>query len=187
MGQRVAAPLSDLLAVIREDRRTHGGWSEPGFRALAVHRFGNWRMTIGSKWLRAPVSVTYRIMYRRMRNYYGIELPWSTVIGRRVAFHHQGGIVINGATVIGDDCIIRHNSTMGIRRLDDLGCPRLGVGVNVGVGAVLLGPISIGDGASIGANAVVIHDVPAGCTVAGNPARIIRRPEGITGLDEPQG
>lgn len=170
-------PGLGFWALVREDLRVHDGdWTVPGFRALFVHRFGNWRMSVEPKVLRAPLSLIYRRMFRRVRNKYGIELDFSTRVGRRVQIHHQSGIVINGYCVIGDDCIIRHNVTMGIRSLDDMtGAPTLGRGVDVGTGAVIVGRISVGDGASIGANAVVLQDVPAGTIAVGVPARIIER------------
>ena len=89
---------------------------------------------------------------------------------------HQGAIVIHGASVIGDDCIIRQGCTLGLRRLDDPGAaPILGKGVSLGAGAVLLGRITIGDGATIGANAVVLDDVPPGAIAGGVPARLLGR------------
>ena len=115
-------------------------------------------------------------MHRKVRNKYGIELDFSTRVGRRVHIQHQSAIVINGYCVIGDECIIRHSVTMGIRSLDDMtGAPTLGRGVDVGAGAVILGRITVGDGAQIGANAVVLRDVPAGAVAVGVPARIIER------------
>lgn len=141
---------------------------------MAVYRFGVWRMGVKSKLLRAPLSVLYRMLYRRVRNVYGIELPYSATVGRRVIFEHQSGVVIHGAAVIGDDCVIRQNVTLGIRREDEPDqAPRLSRGVSVGAGAVLLGGIDVGDGASIGANAVVVKDVPAGATAVGVPAKIL--------------
>jgi serine O-acetyltransferase len=84
------------------------------------------------------------------------------------------GIVVNGDTEIGDDCIIRAGVVLGIVAPDQAGgAPRLGKRVDVGVGAVLLGPITVGDGAVIGANAVVRCDVPAGALAVGVPARIV--------------
>ena len=164
-------------ALVREDLKTHDGdWTVPGFRVLFVHRFGNWRMSVRSPLLRAPLSWFYRLMHRKVRNKYGIELDFSTRVGRRVHIQHQSAIVINGYCEIGDGCIIRHSVTMGIRSLDDMtGAPTLGRGVDVGAGAVILGRITVGDGAQIGANAVVLQDVPPGAVAVGVPARIIER------------
>jgi len=163
-----------MIRQIREDLAAHGDDStKPGFRAVAVHRFGVWRMTVSPKLLRAPLSILYRLLFRYVRNHYGIELPYSAVVGRRVIFEHQSGIVVHGATVIGDDCIIRQNCTFGIRRIDRLNeAPTLGRSVDVGAGAVILGGIHIGDHASIGANAVVLQDVPPGALAVGVPAVI---------------
>ncbi len=169
--------LSDFLRLVREDFVAHGrDATRPGFQALLVHRFGVFRMRVKSKALRAPLSVAYRALFRAVRNFYGIELPYSATIGRRVVFEHQHGIVVHGAVVLGDDCIVRQGVTLGIRRMDDLGgAPVLGCGVGIGAGAKVLGRVRVGDGAEIGANAVVLGDVPAGALVVGVPARVVRR------------
>src|SRR5205814_9538726 len=93
-----------LFAQIREDWIAHGrDWTKPGFRAVATHRFGNWRMNIRLKLLRFPLSLLYRRMYRRCRNVYGIELDYASHLGRRVIFEHQGAVVIHGNSWIGDE------------------------------------------------------------------------------------
>jgi serine O-acetyltransferase len=164
-----------LLALIREDLATHGGdWTRPGFRALAVHRFGAWRMRIGSKLLRWPLGVLYRRLFVHVRNHYGIELPYSASVGRRLIIEHQGAIVVHGSAVIGNDCKIRQGCTLG-NRCDEqpFDAPVLGDRVSVGAGAKLLGRVTLGDDAAVGANAVVLQDVPAGATAVGVPARII--------------
>lgn len=165
-----------LWQQIVEDWIAHGqDWTKPGFRAVAVYRFGVWRMGIPSKLLRAPLSVLYRILFRKVRNTYGIELPYTAKVGRRVVIEHQSAIVIHGHCEIGDDCIIRQGVTLGNRYLEKpLEAPKLGRRVNVGAGAKIFGAVTIGDGASIGANAVVLQDVPAGATAVGIPAKIIK-------------
>jgi serine O-acetyltransferase len=164
-----------LLRQIAEDWQAHGrDWTRPGFQAVAVHRFGNWRMGVKPKLLRAPLSVLYRAMYRSVRNFYGIELPYSAHVGRRVVIEHQSDIVVHGNTHIGDDCIIRQGVTLGNRSLEHpFDAPHLGNGVNVGAGAKILGKVTVGDGARIGANAVVRSDVPAGALAVGIPARVV--------------
>ena len=166
-----------LFAQIRADWIAHGrDWTRPGFRALAAYRFGVWRMGVRPLILRAPLSVIYRFLFRRARNLYGIELPYSAKVGARVVFEHQHGIVIHGASEIGDGCIIRQGVTIGNRYVDDpTGAPKLGARVNVGAGAKILGRIQIGDDASIGANSVVLSNVAAGETVVGIPARAVAR------------
>ncbi|HEY9811867.1 MAG TPA: hypothetical protein V6D13_21260 [Halomicronema sp.] len=164
-----------LLAQIKEDWIAHGcDWTLPGFRAVAVQRFGVWRMTIKPLIFRAPLSVLYRALYRKVRNSYGIELPYTVQLGRRVIIEHQSGIVIHGYSVIGDDCIIRQGVTLGNRYLDrPFDAPKLANRVNVGAGAKILGNVSIGENACIGANAVVLSDIPTGGTAVGIPAKII--------------
>ncbi len=173
-GNPAGVTFRQLLA---EDFRTHGrAWTSPGFRAVAVHRFGNWRMGVRSRVLRVPLSVLYRALFRRVRRNYGIEIDFSTRLGRRVVIDHQSGIVVSGFAAIGDDCRLRQNVTIGIRAEGDLRAPVLGNGVDLGAGAVLLGGITVGDGAIIGANAVVLTDVPAGALAVGVPATIKVRP-----------
>ena len=169
-----------LRELVKEDFAMHGrDWTRPGFRAMFVYRLGVWRMRIGSKLVRFPFSFLYRRMFIHVRNHYGIELPYSATLGRRVVIEHQGGIVIHGNTVIGNDCIIRQGCTLGNKTLDAVfDAPTLGNSVNVGAGAKILGKVTIGEGASIGANAVVLKDVPAGATAVGIPAKVLERKNG---------
>jgi serine O-acetyltransferase len=168
-------PELGLWEQIKEDWIAHGrDWTLPGFRAVAVQRFGVWRMKIEPKLLRSPFSILYRMLYRKVRNTYGIELPYCVKLGRRVIIEHQSAIVIHGDCVIGDDCVIRQGVTIGNRYLDrPFDAPKLGDRVNVGAGAKILGAVTIGDDVNIGANAVVLSDIPAGMTVVGIPAKII--------------
>lgn len=174
----------NLWQLIKEDWFAHDkDWTLPGFRAVAICRFGQWRMGIKQRWLRAPFSILYRILYRRARNVYGIEIPFTVELGRRVIVEHQGNIVIHGGAKIGDDCIIRQGVSLGNRYLDaPLDAPCLGDRVNVGAGAKLLGSVNIGDGASIGANSVVVHDVAANTTVVGIPAKPLSKKSNIRSI-----
>ena len=163
-----------MFKEIANDWRCHGrDWTRPGFRAIAVYRFGVWRMKLRPKLVRAPFSVLYGILFRYVRNHYGIELPYSAQVGQGVIIEHQGCIVIHGSVVIGDGCIIRQGVTLGNKNLDrPYDAPRLGNRVNVGAGAKILGAVTVGDDAVIGANAVVLKDIPAGMMAVGVPARI---------------
>jgi serine O-acetyltransferase len=168
-------PALGFWQQLKEDWIAHErDWTKPGFRAVAVQRFGVWRMKIEPLILRAPFSILYRALYRKIRNTYGIELPYTVQLGRRVIIEHQSGIVIHGNCSIGDDCIIRQGVTMGNRYLErPFDAPKLGNRVNVGAGAKIFGNVTIGDGANIGANAVVLSDIPPGKTAVGIPAKII--------------
>jgi serine O-acetyltransferase len=140
---------------------------------LAAYRFGVWRMGVRSPVLRAPLTILYRWAFRYCRNVYGIELPYTAEVGQGVVIEHQGGIVIHGSTRIGDRCIIRQNCTLGVRSVDRPDeAPILMADVQLGAGAVILGRVTIGAGAAIGANAVVLTDVPAGALAIGVPAAI---------------
>jgi serine O-acetyltransferase len=116
------------------------------------------------------VSLLYRPLYALVRNVYGIQIPAATRLGRRVKILDQGGIVVDSAVSIGDGCTIGHGVTIGHATVGS-GAPRIGSDVEINVGAVLIGPITVGDGAKIGPNAVVVVDVPSGSTVFAAPAR----------------
>ncbi len=103
----------------------------------------------------------------------GAEIHPRARIGKGLALPHSFGVVIGWVVEIGDGCIIDQCVTLGLRRLDEPGQPRIGNRVFIGANAVLLGPITVGDGATVGAGAVVLEDVPAGRTAVGNPARLL--------------
>lgn len=180
-GSRKAriASLAELRALWKEDyatneRRLH----EPGFRALAIYRFGVWVDGLGSALLRWPLRRLYFLLNARVRNGYGIQIFHETEIGRRVKLAHaQNGITISRYCRIGDDCVIRQNVTIGkLRgRAPNTEVPVLGNGVEIGAGAVIIGPIRIGDDVIIGANTVVREDVPAGSVVLPAAPQVRRR------------
>lgn len=161
-----------FLKLLAEDYRTHDrSLIEPGFVAVAIHRFGNARMDVKPKLLRGPFTVAYNVMSTLVSWVWGIDLPYTVRLGRRVRLWHHGGIVI-GARAIGDDVHIRHNTTIGILNRRELtGKPIIGDRVDIGVGACIVGAITVGDDAVIGPNSVVLRDVPAGSVVMGIPAR----------------
>ena len=161
---------------IREDWRTYeGDLSRQGLWVMVVYRFGRWRYTIQQRWLRLPFSFAYRILKLLSQILTGIDLPCEVQVGRRLTIEHFGGIIISGDTVIGDDVIIRNGVTIGLKYTGIAGAPVIGNRVDIGAGAKLLGAIHIGDDAVIGANAVVLQDVPANSLAVGVPAQIKRR------------
>lgn len=165
--------FATLCQRIKEDWHAHNrDWTLPGFRAIAVCRFGQWRMSIKNPLIRKCLSFIYQVLYRRARNVYGIEIPYTIQLGRRVVIEHQGSIVIHGYVSIGNDCIIRQGVTLGNRYPEKpLDCPKLDDNVSIGAGAKLLGDVRVGKGAIIGANALVLHHVPEKTTVVGIPAK----------------
>jgi serine O-acetyltransferase len=169
-------PGISFLELLREDLRTHGGTIfEQGFWAVAVHRFGNWQASFRWKVVRAPLRLLYRVMFLFVECAAGISLPSTIRLGRRVRIWHHSGIILL-ARSIGNDVQIRQNTTMGIASVArHLEVPTIGDRVDIGCGACILGGVTVGDDSKIGANAVVLIDVPAGSTAVGVPARIVRR------------
>ena len=107
----------------------------------------------------------------------GVELPCEAIVGERLVIEHTGTIVVSGDAIFGDDCILRQGVTVGLRNRGIRGSPRLGDRVDIGAGAKLLGPIRIGNDVAIGANAVVLCDVPDQSIAVGIPARV--RPRAV--------
>ena len=178
-GRRNLLPQGvGLFALLREDLATHGGkLLEQGFWAIAVHRFGNWRMSIRPKLLRLPFSAAYKALYKGVEWTCGISLPNTVRVGRRVRIWHHGGMILH-AESIGDDVQIRQNTTFGVARTDhNFELPMIEDGADVGCGACVLGGITVGRGSVIGANAVVIRDVPPYSVAVGVPAKVIKRLE----------
>ena len=174
MPDRLAPPDSlPLRALLREDYDAYDRrWSRPGFQAVALHRIG--RRTQGS---RHPVArVAHRVakgLLGVVRNVYGIEVGLAVDIGRRVVFAHQGLIVVNDASRIGNDCLIRHGVTLGARSDEHAHeAPVLEDRVEVGVNAVIVGAVVVGEGTMVGPSALVFRDVPPGSKVLAAPAEV---------------
>lgn len=161
-----------FFQLIAEDFRTHeSNLFVPGFWAVAIHRFGNWRMDIRPRLLRLPFSLLYNILHAFMSGFFGINLSYSVKLGRRVCLWHHGGMFL-GAISIGDDVTIRHNTTMGVLHKDDKWKkPIIEDRVDIGSGACILGDVTVGHDSVIGANSVVARSFPPHSTVFGVPAR----------------
>lgn len=161
---------------LREDYRTYEGKiSSQGLWVMAVYRFGRWRYSVKPAGLRKPLSLIYRFLKTVSQVAAGIDLPCEATVGRRFRIDHFGGVIISGDAVIGDDVIVRNGVTIGLKRRDDPGSPVIGNRVDIGAGAKILGRIRIGDDVLIGANAVVLTNVPSNSIAVGVPARILPR------------
>lgn len=133
----------------------------PGPKAIALHRLAHHFYILKLYFLARLVAEISRWLT-------GIEIHPGATLGKRLVIDHGFGVVIGETAVIGDDCIIFHGVTLGGLKFDPVKRhPTVGNKVLIGTGAKILGPIQIGDGAMIGANAVVIRDVPAGATIVG--------------------
>ncbi|WP_341667289.1 serine O-acetyltransferase [Alcaligenes sp. SDU_A2] len=140
----------------------------PGLHAILVHRLAHRLWNNNWFWLARFCSHLGRMLT-------SIEIHPGARIGRRVFIDHGFGVVVGETAEIGDDCTIYQGVTLGGTRLykGEKRHPTLESGVVVGAGAQVLGGFTVGSGARIGSNAVVVKPVPAGATVVGNPARLI--------------
>jgi serine O-acetyltransferase len=164
------------MAFFEDLRVAQEGVLSLGFWALQVYRFGHLRYRFKSKLVRWPLGAAHLVLAKLAEMLCGVTIGVAAKIGRRLVIEHSGAIVVHGNTVIGDDCVIRQGVTIGNRRIDrPMEAPRIGNRVNIGAGAKILGAVQVGDDADIGANAVVITDVPAGALAVGVPARIVLR------------
>lgn len=142
-----------------------------GARIVRAYRRQHWLYERGWRTLALWLA-------RRTRVRYGADIHPAARIGRRFVIDHGMGTVIGGTAVIGDDCLMYQGVTLGMTgKHGGRRHPTLGNDVMVGAGAILLGTISVGDGARVGAGSVVVDDVPANTTVVGNPARVVRTRE----------
>ncbi len=150
----------------------------PGVHAVQIHRISHRLWNAGLKWLARILSMLARWLT-------GIEIHPGATIGRRCFVDHGMGVVIGETAEIGDDCTLYHGVTLGGTSWEKgKRHPTLGNDVVVGAGAKVLGPITIGSGARIGSNAVVVKSVPEGATVVGIPGRIVAKD--VEGMDRRQ-
>jgi serine O-acetyltransferase len=154
-----------------------------GAHIVWAHRRHHWLWQHGARKLAL-------LLAKRMRRRLGADIHPAAQIGRRFTIDHGIGVVIGGTAIIGDDCLIYQNVTLGMTgKHGGKRHPTLGNGVLIGANATVLGNITIGDNARVGAGSVVVHDVPNDVTVAGVPASIVldRRSCGLclvkSGLD----
>jgi serine O-acetyltransferase len=166
------ALFDEVDSIIARDPAARHRWEVitcyPGLHAVWLHRVAHFLWTSGLQWLARFWSMLARLLT-------GIEIHPGAKIGRRVFLDHGLGIVIGETTEIGDDCTIYQGVTLGgtslykgVKRH-----PTLGKGVVISAGAKVLGGFTVGDGARVGSNAVVLKEIPPGATAVGVPARIL--------------
>jgi serine O-acetyltransferase len=141
----------------------------PGLHAIWSHRLTH-RM-----WQHPGLMLAARLISLWTRSFTGVEIHPGATIGRRFFIDHGTGVVIGETAEIGDDVMLYHDVTLGGRSLQKVKRhPTIGDGVVIGAGARVLGPVLVGNNAQIGANAVVVRDVPAGAVVVGVPGEVLR-------------
>jgi len=140
----------------------------PGLHAIWIHR-------VAHRWWQQPGGkLAARVLSHLARMITGIEIHPGAVIGRRFFVDHGMGVVIGETAEVGDDVMLYHQVTLGGRSTArGKRHPTVEDGVTFGAGARVLGPVRVGAGAQIGANAVVVRDVPPGAVVVGIPGRIV--------------
>ena len=162
----------DIRTVRQRDPAARTAWEVllcyPSVHALFWYRFAHWLFGHHCLWLARYVS-------QRTRRRTGIEIHPGATLGRRIFIDHGTGVVIGETTVIGDDVTIYQGVTLGgTGKETGKRHPTIGNGVMISAGAKVLGPITVGDHSKIGAQAVVLKDVPPRCTVVGVPGRVVR-------------
>ena len=177
------AIIEDIKAIYRNDpaARNIEFLLYPGFHAITLHRFSHLLY-------RLRIPFVPRLLSQIGRFLTGVEIHPGAAIGKGFFCDHGAGVVIGETSVIGDNAVLFHNVTLGgTGKHQGKRHPTLGNNVLVGTGAVLLGPITVGDNVRIGANSfVVMRDIPSDCTVAGTPARIISRQGEPVGQELPR-
>ena len=172
----VAAAAADLQAVAERDPATRS-LLQPflyfkGFQAIQAHRVAHWL------WQQGRETLAFHVQ-SRMSELFQVDIHPAATLGSGLFFDHGTGIVIGETAVIGDEVSMLHGVTLGgtgAERGDRH--PKIGRGVLLGAGAKVLGNITIGDFAKVASGSVVLKAVPAGCTVAGVPARLVNCPTG---------
>lgn len=157
----------------KHDRARYGrmAWLlQPSWWAVAVYRFGRWTLS-APRTVRPAAHALYFAAFSFVRLATGIEIPRTARIGGGLLIHHFGGIIIHPRAVIGSGCTMRHGVTIGARNKQ--GPPRIGDDVLLGAYAQVLGPITVGDGARIGALTLVLRDVPKAATVLGVAGHVV--------------
>lgn len=170
----VAAAEADLTAVYERDPAVTG-YVQPflffkGFLALQSYRVSHWLWTRD----RHPLALH---LQSRVSELFQVDIHPNAVIGKGAFFDHGTGIVIGETAVVGDDVSMLHGVTLGgtsTERVDRH--PKVGKGVLIGSGAMVIGNITVGDFAKIGSGSVVTKPVPSGCTAVGVPARLVNCP-----------
>ena len=143
--------------------------NSPGMRAIWAYRRQHWLWEHGHPLLARTLSTW-------SRHRFGVEIHPGAQIGRRFIIDHGNGIVVGETTVIGDDCMLYQGVTLGgTGKETGKRHPTLEDNVTVGVGAAVLGNVTLGKGSKVGGGAVVVKDVPPDCTVVGIPGHITTR------------
>jgi len=169
-------PQPGILALVAEDVRTYDrDFTEVGLWVTVAHRFRGWAAQVPVPLVGTAVRAATGSVMTAADWFFGIRLPADVQLGRRVRIWHHGCIRL-GARAIGDDVHIRPNTTFGPAPGapdEPAHRPVIGDKADIGAGASVLGPVAIGSQTFVGANSLVLIDVPAGGVVLGVPGRML--------------
>jgi len=173
MSDFLSGIAADLRAALDRDPAARGPLdvmlSYPGFHAIVAHRFIHGLH-------RSGIPLLPRWLANVNRFFTGIEIHPNARIGRGFFIDHGMGVVIGETAEVGNNCTIYQGVTLGGTSLSHgKRHPTLGNNVTVGVGAIVLGAVAVGDNAKIGGGSVVVRDVPANATAVGVPARVVMK------------
>lgn len=146
-------------------------WDEPSIPCVILYRIGHAIRQIKFSLIRIPLSIIHLPFFFLFNTLIGIYIPRGAKIGEGLRIYHHGCIIINPDTVMGKNCVIRQGVTIGTKN-EDHDVPIIGNNVEFGAGCKVLGKIKIGNNVIIGANAVVLCDVPDNSIAVGIPAKI---------------
>lgn len=170
--------FENLYSDITRYRKLEGNvvyvFLDQGLWAVGVYRFGRCVRTIRIPVISFLLKIIAYLLFKIAEMATGISLPVSAEIGKGFYIGHFGGVILHSDVKMGENCSIGTGVVIGTRGVGKAGVPVFGDNVYVGVGAKVLGNIKIGNDVKIGANAVVLEDVPDGATVVGIPAKIVR-------------
>lgn len=168
LGMTGARPVSSTVPDFSREHKPWLAWDPARSLLASLRTYQRHRRS------RNPLRIAIRMLAVLRHRFWsvvtGADLPLNCTIGGGLLMPHPNGIVIHPAAVIGPNCLIFQQVTIGHR---GDGVPTIGGHVDIGAGAKILGRISIGDHAAIGANAVVLCNVPEGSTAVGIPAKLI--------------
>lgn len=165
--------LRDVRRVKQEDPAARSSLEiilcYPGLQAVWAHRISHWLWQHGAK-------LPARFLAELMRKWTGVEIHPGALLGSGIFIDHATGVVIGETAEVGDNVTIYHGVTLGGTSLERVKRhPTIGDNVTIGAGAKVLGAITIGAGSQIGANSVVVRQVPPGAVVVGVPGQIVNR------------
>jgi serine O-acetyltransferase len=177
----------ELLADLERYKTAEGGLgralANSAFWGVACYRFGHWIYKESPPaWARPALKLAYQVTNKVLEATTEMFLDPQAEIGEGLYIGHSGGVHINEGAVVGKNCDIAHQVTIGTSAGGRPGAPTIGDNAYIGAGAKLIGRIRVGDDAKVSANSLVMSNVPAGATVVGVPARVVMRAQ--SGKDE---